>query len=201
MTIRQATPKDAAGIARVHVESWRTTYPGIMPQEHLDALSVADRQQMWAETLRADGPTGTTVYVAETEGGEIVGFVAGGPEKAGDPAFRSEIYGLYLLQAYQGKGLGRRLVQTFARRMSQDGHRTLLIWVNVHNPRPTLLRGSGRRPRAHRQPRDQRRHLRRRRLRLGRGRVRAADSGENMRIQSPLSNLRDVLDQSKTIRP
>ena len=134
MTIREATPEDASGIARVHVESWRTTYPGIMPQEHLDALSVADRQQTWAETLHANGPTKTTVYVAETDGGEIVGFVAGGPEKAGDADYQSEIYGLYLLQSHQGKGLGRRLVRTFARRMSQDGHRTLLIWVQVHNP-------------------------------------------------------------------
>ena len=134
MTIREATPEDAAGIARVHVGSWRTTYPGIMPQEHLDALSIADREQMWAKTLRSDGSIPTTVYVAETDGGEIVGFVAGGPEKAGDPDYRCEIYGLYLLQSQQGRGLGRRLVQTFARRLSQDGHRTLLIWVNAQNP-------------------------------------------------------------------
>lgn len=134
MTIREATPQDAFGIARVHVESWRTTYPGIMPQEHLDALSVADRERTWAETLRADGPDRTLVYVAETDSGEIVGFVAGGPEKAGDPDFQSEIYGLYLLQSQQGRGLGRRLVQTFARRLAQEGHRTLLIWVNALNP-------------------------------------------------------------------
>ena len=135
MTIREAASEDAAGIARVHVESWRTTYPGIMPQEHLDALSYADRERTWRETLCGDGPIKTLVYVAETDaGGEIVGFVSGGPEKAGDADYRSEIYGLYLLQSQQGKGLGRRLVQTFARRLSQDGHRTLLIWVNVHNP-------------------------------------------------------------------
>ena len=134
MTIREATPQDAFGIARVHVESWRTTYPGIMPQEHLDALSVADRERTWAETLCADGPTRTLVYVAETDGGEIVGFVAGGRERAGDPEFHGEVSALYLLQSRQGQGLGRRLVQTFARRLSQEGHRTLLIWVNVHNP-------------------------------------------------------------------
>lgn len=134
MTIREATPEDAAGIARVHVESWRTTYPGIMPQEHLDALSVADREQMWAKTLRGGGPVPTTVYVAEADGGEVVGFVSGGAERAGDPDFRGEIWALYLLQAQQGRGLGRRLVQTFARRLAQDGYRTLLIWVNALNP-------------------------------------------------------------------
>ncbi len=134
MTIREANPEDAAGIARVHVDSWRTTYPGIMPQEHLDALSVAERERTWGETLRGDGPIQTTVYVAETDSSGIVGFVAGGAERAGDPAFRGEISALYLLQSSQGRGLGRRLVQTFARRLSQDGCRTLLIWVNAQNP-------------------------------------------------------------------
>ena len=134
MNIREATPQDASGIARVHVESWRTTYPGIMPQEHLDALSVADRERTWAETLRADDPDRTLVYVAETDDGGIVGFVAGGRERAGDPELHGEISALYLLQSQQGRGLGRRLVQTFARRLSQEGHQTLLIWVNALNP-------------------------------------------------------------------
>jgi ribosomal protein S18 acetylase RimI-like enzyme len=134
MTIREAAPEDAAGIARVHVESWRTTYPGIMPQEHLDALSYADRERMWAKALRGDDPIQTTLYVAETDAGEIVGFVAGGSERAGDPDFRGEVYALYLLRSHQRRGLGRRLVQTFARRLAHDGHRTLLIWVNAQNP-------------------------------------------------------------------
>ncbi len=122
------------GIARVHVDSWRTTYPGIMPQAHLDALSYAEREQWWAEILRGDSPYKTLVSVAETEGGEIVGFVSGGAERAGDPDFRGEVYGLYLLQAEQGQGLGRRLVQTFARRLAEEGYQTLLIWVNAQNP-------------------------------------------------------------------
>ncbi len=134
MTIREATPEDAAGIARVHVESWRTTYPGIMPQEHLDALSVADREKSWREILTGSGPLRSLDYVAETDGGEIVGFVSGGAERAGDPDFGGEVYGLYLLQSQQGEGLGRRLVQTVARRLSQEGYRTLLIWVNARNP-------------------------------------------------------------------
>jgi ribosomal protein S18 acetylase RimI-like enzyme len=134
VTIREARPEDAAGIARVHVESWRTTYPGIMPQEHLDALTYADREQTWGDTLRGSGPVPTTVYVAERDGGEIVGFAAGGRERAGDPDFQGEIYALYLLQACQGQRLGRRLVHTLARHMAEDGCRTLLIWVNALNP-------------------------------------------------------------------
>ena len=134
MTIREAVPGDAAGIARVHVESWRTTYPGIMPQAHLDALSYTDRERTWAEILTNNGPGRSLTSVAATDAGEIVGFVSGGREKTGDPDFGGEIYGLYLLQSHQGKGLGRRLVQAFARRLSQEGYTTLLIWVNAQNP-------------------------------------------------------------------
>ncbi len=134
MTIREATPEDAAAIARVHVATWRTTYPGIMPQEHLDALSVNDFAQSWAERLRADGPDKTHVYVAETETREIVGFASGGRERTGDPDYLGEIYALYVLQAQQGQGIGRKLLQTLARRLAAGGYTTLLIWVNAHNP-------------------------------------------------------------------
>ena len=134
MTIREATPEDAAGIARVHVETWRTTYPGIMPQEHLDALSVADHEQMWKDRLEHTRGGWTYVYVAVNDVGEIVGFASGGRERAGDREHQGEVYALYVLQAQQRQGMGRILVQTLARRLSEEGFQTLLIWVNAHNP-------------------------------------------------------------------
>jgi GNAT superfamily N-acetyltransferase len=132
MTIREARPEDAAGIARVHVDSWRATYPGIMPQEHLDALSYRDYTQTWADRLH--GEDATRVFVAEDSDGAVVGFASGGPERGGDPHLRGEISALYLLQSHQGRGLGRRLVQALARRLAADGFDTLLIWVNARNP-------------------------------------------------------------------
>lgn len=132
MTIREARPEDAAGIARVHVDTWRTTYPGIMPQEHLDALSHHDYTQTWADRLR--GEAETRVLVVLDDVGAVVGFASGGPERGGDPELRAEVYALYLLQFQQGRGLGRRLVLTLARRLAADGFDTLLIWVNALNP-------------------------------------------------------------------
>ena len=38
--IRVAKASDAAAIARVHIDSWRTTYVGIVPQDYLDAYSA-----------------------------------------------------------------------------------------------------------------------------------------------------------------
>ena len=33
MKIRQANIEDAQGIGKVHVDSWRTTYKGILPDD------------------------------------------------------------------------------------------------------------------------------------------------------------------------
>ncbi len=134
VTIREAAPADAAGIARVHIESWRTTYPGIMPQEHLDDLSVAERTQTWQDILSRPNTDGSCTFVAEAEGGEIVGFVHGGPERSGDPEYHAEIQTIYLLQSMQGLGLGRRLLTTAARRLSENGFPTLMLWTHVRNP-------------------------------------------------------------------
>ena len=134
MTIREATPGDAAGIAQVHVESWRTTYPGIMPQEHLDALSVTEREQTWQGILSPDRADHNCTFVAETESGEIIGFANGGKERKGDPEYTSELYMLYLLQSYQGQGLGRRLMQATAKRLHDEGYSTLMLWTHVRNP-------------------------------------------------------------------
>ncbi len=133
VTIREAAPADAAGIARVHVESWRTTYPGIMPQEHLDALSVAEREETW-QAILAIANGGSHTFVAETEAGEIVGFTHGGPFRLDDPEYTAEIQTLYLLKSQQGHGLGRRLFVAVAGRLRQNGHTNLFLWTHVRNP-------------------------------------------------------------------
>jgi hypothetical protein len=38
--VRRAVSGDAASIARVHVESWRSTYAGIVPEAYLRSLDV-----------------------------------------------------------------------------------------------------------------------------------------------------------------
>ena len=48
--VRAATADDAAGVARVHVDSWRATYKGLMPDAVLDGLSVDNRAD-WLAAL------------------------------------------------------------------------------------------------------------------------------------------------------
>jgi hypothetical protein len=48
MILREARPADAAKIARVHVDGWRTTYRGIVPDDYLAALSYEAQERSWS---------------------------------------------------------------------------------------------------------------------------------------------------------
>ncbi len=131
--IRQATTADAPGIARVHVDSWRTTYRGIAPDDYLASLSYEEREDMWSRALtNPDNPS--FVYVAEDEQEGIVGFAMGGPTRPEDDVYKGELYAIYLLQAYQRQGMGRRLISAVAERLTEMGIHSMLLWCVVGNP-------------------------------------------------------------------
>lgn len=133
MIIREARSQDSAAIARVHVESWRTTYTGVVPQSYLDQLSVERRADYWQDVI-ANSERQSVIFVAEDDQGQIIGFAIGGPEREGDPTYSAEIYAIYLFRDAQRGGIGRRLVAAVCEDLKQRGHGSLLIWVLADNP-------------------------------------------------------------------
>jgi GNAT superfamily N-acetyltransferase len=131
--IRPANVNDAAAIAEVHVESWRTTYKGIVPDDFLARLSYEQREQLWRQVLTDPGSP-SFVYVAEDDRGKVVGFASGGAERSGDTGYTGELYALYLLAQYQRQRIGRQLVITLVDRLMQEGMTALLLWVLAENP-------------------------------------------------------------------
>lgn len=127
-----ARPEDAAAIAAVHVDSWRETYEGIMPDWVLGSLSVADRTDLWRRVLSGGG----WVLLARDGGpkGAVVGFVNGGPLRdAGARPHDGEVGGLYLRRSHQGCGGGRALMAAAVRRLAVQGMTRLFVWVLADN--------------------------------------------------------------------
>jgi GNAT superfamily N-acetyltransferase len=131
MRIREATLDDAPGIARVHVDTWRTAYPGIIPAAHLAQLSYERSEARWRDHL-ATGDGARFVYVAE-DAGCIIGLASGGPERDGLSGYDGELYGLYVLAEFQRHGVGRALLQVVARRLAAGGFKAMVIWVLKEN--------------------------------------------------------------------
>lgn len=128
--IRKAEMGDSEGIAKVHVDSWRTTYKGIVPDTFLESLSYEQREQIWKKGIKENH-----VYIAENENGQIIGFSTGGKERTGKyEAYSGELYAIYLLKEYQGKGIGRSLVQAVVNDLKDKNINSMLIWAIDENP-------------------------------------------------------------------
>ncbi len=130
--IRPAQPEDAPAIAHVHVESWRTTYKGLMPDETLANLSAERRETFWRDVI-SNHDSNNFVYVAETDAGQVVGFASGGPERENHPVYKGELYAIYLLQTSQGQGMGRALATQVAKKLVENGFSNMLVWVLTGN--------------------------------------------------------------------
>jgi L-amino acid N-acyltransferase YncA len=129
VTIRPATLQDADAIAHVHVQSWLTTYAGIVPQAYLSTLDETARTASWREWLALT----VQVFVAELDG-QIVGFTSGGPLREPLQNYDAELYTIYLLQPAQGRGIGTSLLKTLSQSLTEQSLTAMVVWVLEQNP-------------------------------------------------------------------
>jgi len=134
MIIREANLNDVQAIARVHVDAWRTTYKGIIPESYLAKLSYQQRESAWRKTLENTTSSSQFVYVAENNSGEIIGFANGGKERTGNCTYKGELYAIYVLKAYQHQGIGCNLTLSVADKLSESGFNSMFVWVLADNP-------------------------------------------------------------------
>jgi ribosomal protein S18 acetylase RimI-like enzyme len=129
--IRSAASPDAAGIARVHVDSWRETYSGLMPERFFDEDAFERRRRMWDAYLALEVPYGTLVVAESDE--RVVGFAFSGPAQDDDatrghgPVRELHLFAIYLLKSEHGKGTGRALLE------AATAGRPAQLWVASEN--------------------------------------------------------------------
>lgn len=134
--VRKAGIKDIEAISAVQIQSWKETYPGIMPQKKLDGMSMERSSRHWQAIFCG----GYTVLAAETEG-RVVGFAAGGKkfeyqncETGLANACDCELEALYLLKEFHSRGMGKALFHRFADLMRQEKKHVMTVWVAEKNP-------------------------------------------------------------------
>ncbi len=134
MIIRDAINKDISKIAQVHVDTWRTTYQGILLDDILENLSYEKRENSWHQVFENAQKNGNFTYVAEDKLQQIVGFANGGIERTGDPFYRGELNAIYILKSHQQKGIGRELVRVIVEKLNRMEIHSMLVWVLKGNP-------------------------------------------------------------------
>ncbi|WP_244489758.1 MULTISPECIES: GNAT family N-acetyltransferase [unclassified Rhizobium] len=119
-------------IAGVLVDTWRSTFRGLLADDFLDGMS---REEQAVRHARRMGAPGVYYLVAaDPSAGEIVGFVNFGPGRGKVPDDIHEIYALYVRAEYQGSGIGTALVRAAAQHSAGRCARSLFAWVLAGNP-------------------------------------------------------------------
>ena len=104
------SPQDREGRAFVHYTAWKETYTGLMPE----AVLAAHTLERCREAGRRSNSRNTFVALDRANGDRVVGFgtlshfardFVSVPEAG-------EIVALYVLKEFQGKGLGRQLLES-----------------------------------------------------------------------------------------
>lgn len=132
MIIRKPKEEDIKGIAKVNVDSWRTTYKGIVPDDFLNRMRYDEREVAARKTFES---IKTLQYVAESEEKKIVGYVHGGKNRYTEdyPEFDAEIYAIYILKDYQGHSIGSKLIQHLVEELVSQGFKSLIVQVLAEN--------------------------------------------------------------------
>lgn len=123
-TVRPAHAEDAGEMARVHVQAWRQTFRGVMPDAVLDDPEfVPRRERFWAAALKDERYAANRAAVAEVDG-EVVGIAMSGPSLGEGPATGRQLYILYVLAAFHGSGIGDDLLDAVL-----DPAQAASLWV------------------------------------------------------------------------
>ena len=96
------TAEEIEGKSRVHWQTWREAYDEILPAEFQEQMTL-DKCRLYSQKY----PENTLIALDDAK---VVGFVSYGDFR--DPArIAGEIFALYVLKDYYGKGVGQQLMQ------------------------------------------------------------------------------------------
>ena len=124
--IREATPNDAAAIARLHVDTFLETHGRGGPPHAL-------RERQWQEAFARTGGNWFCFVIAR-QSGELIGFAKGVPYTDDLPGFAGELNKIYLLREYHRRGVGRKLLGYISRRFLEQGMTSMLLFGDAQNP-------------------------------------------------------------------
>ena len=134
LIIRRATTADANEIARIHVDSWRMAYCGIVSDDYLAAMSYEDKAAKWGaeenNLLTRSEPT--VVFIAENNE-NCLGFAGVGPSRNISAENQAEIYVMYLDPNHMGQGIGRALFKACMEHAKRFDFKSLIIIVMSKN--------------------------------------------------------------------
>jgi ribosomal protein S18 acetylase RimI-like enzyme len=125
--IRRALPEDAGNYTDCAISCWQAAYRGIVPDEYLNNMP-ADRDlkaEKYRESFAKPGDIQSYCVVSD---GKMIGLLT-------IDIINAEIWAIYLLEEYWGKGIGKEVLDFAISEMKRMKHSALFLWVLEGNGR------------------------------------------------------------------
>jgi len=133
LVLREATQHDAAAIARLHADSWRSAYRGMLSDDYLDHRVYSERDALWKQRFSESTENPFFAILAQVES-DLAGFACVFPNN--DPIYGAFLDNLHVVPQRTGQGIGMRLLAAVAERLVTDEKRGgLYLWVIAKNSR------------------------------------------------------------------
>lgn len=131
MKIRRASEDDAAELARVHVDSWRAAYRGLVPDAILERFEYRWREERFRESLSTGAEETYLVCVDQ----QVVGFLTLGAARDPDldASRMGEVWGIYVSPGFWRQGIGRTLALYADQMLVSSGYEGAVLWVLEDN--------------------------------------------------------------------
>jgi ribosomal protein S18 acetylase RimI-like enzyme len=137
LTVRVATPQDAADIVRINVHGWRLAYAGIVPDDVLAAMDVTARVERYRQRM---GQSSQFESLLAQDSGATIGYTSLGPYRIGQhegvlSRRVGEVVAIYVDPPRWGTGAGRALMDAALARLAARGFSSVRLWVLADNGR------------------------------------------------------------------
>lgn len=129
--VRRAVMEDAKSLANILVESWRSSYSDIIPEDKIIKFLDKQRRQQQFERFIEDGEI---VLIGIYEGIPC-GLVFANKDNDEQLVDCGTIYSIYLLEEYWGKGLAIKLMDVVTSILKDEGCKQISLWVYEANMR------------------------------------------------------------------
>ncbi|RUT35832.1 GNAT family N-acetyltransferase [Paenibacillus zeisoli] len=127
MQIRKMKPNDLSLIARVNINTFRETQRGIVPDAFIEELSYEGAEERFQRMLNKNEQL-STIFVAEDDD-SVIGYAMGGLAREKVQSYQGELYGIYILPNYHGKGIGRSLMSSVANYLGEEDVHSMFVVV------------------------------------------------------------------------
>ena len=127
--IRLANKNDCKELSKLKHQVWQETYRGIYSDQKIDNFDYQTNEKRFLDIINNKG---ITLYIVES-GNKIVGYMSCGTPLRPYKNYKQDIGLLYLLQEYQGKGIGKKLFNIACDSIRKNGYKQFFISCNKYN--------------------------------------------------------------------